>query len=301
MPLAETLLRTDTPAPPAVPASTMLNLDLMLTMLSLARKVVGDDLTATMVLASVVRINTEGFDEDATVMETWSAPESPAPDNLRQPVSGYAAALALGLARETVRRKLHMLASKGLIEQRNGGYFMPASAFSRPDFQHLSRRTFETARGYFAAMEKLGLVAEPHSALARSMPPKPRAAGRATDSFVLKALDDLSRITRGDSKAAVLFAALYRARHSGARITALQLAANHGLSRETGRRRIQALERMRLVRRVSGGLVLSPEVSGNRVVLASLQRVNAGEEAFLRRLANAGIMSGAWPGPAAVN
>jgi biotin operon repressor len=282
---------------------------LALDRIAAAREAVGGDLVAGLVMATISNGNLAGLEEDEALNLRWSDPASPPPDDMREPVSGYSVALQLGMARETVRRKINMLIEEGLIANARGGYVIPASLLVQPSYQELSRRGVAAAAGHFLRMEALGEIDDTLARQARRGPQRPRMVGRTLNALLPRVLDAVTRLTGGDLKCALLFIGILVKMHDegrasatawaegSPRITAIGLSGELGLSRETARRHVRQLAAMDLICDGPRGLFVTGEVLRSRRVVSALDRACANHDTLLGRLAQAGVLASA-PGEA---
>ncbi len=108
--------RIHDPAPvkPGERAQTIVALE---TLLRLLRKSVdcfpGDDLETIVVYLTVAVASSSLHLRDPAVLDLMAG--EPLPDHLHRPISGRAVALATGLARETVRRRIEQLVAAGRL------------------------------------------------------------------------------------------------------------------------------------------------------------------------------------------
>ncbi len=289
--------------------SWSLTLDFVLRRLEAARRLFDDDLIATLVFVTITHGNVAHLDRDESLYSRWSGLALPPPDSLRRPISGYAAAQALGLPRETVRRKIAVLMARGQLMAGEGGYYTPASAHADPAMVDLARTTFVAARDYFLRMSDLGLVSAELTAAAEREPQRPRMVARAVNDFGPTLLEPLQRLGGGDLTNGIVFGSIAVFNLSGragagragdgdseARppmrpISALALSARVGIARETTRRHVRRLVAMDLAADGPGGLTVPWTVLATPRVQATLERACAGQPALLQRLALAGILS----------
>jgi biotin operon repressor len=271
-------------------------LTLVLDRIAAARQAVGGDLVSGLVLASISNGNLAHLDNDPVLFARWSCDDAAPGEEVRAPVSGYSVALQLGMARETVRRKINALIAEDLVAALPRGYIIRPSLLKLPAYQQLSARGFAAAVDHFRRMKALDEVAPPLIAQARAEPPSPRMVGRALNALVPRVLDAITRLTDGDLKCAILFIAIL-SQMSGetkgalGKITAIGLSAELGLSRETARRHVRQLAAMGLVVDGVRGLSVPPDIVRSQRVIMALNRACQGHGAFLERLALAGVLS----------
>ena len=277
----------------AARAATRLILRFVKTRLLAASAMLGGDLTGALVVLAISHANVDHLDADERLSSQWSAPDSPAPDDLRRPVSGYVAAQWLGMSRETLRRKVNILIERGILERVEDGYRIKASALATPEAVAHSLQAFNAARDLFRALGKWGYVPEELMEQAASGPPRPRMAGRALNAFIPPTLDNLRAVSGGDVTSAVVLAGIVNDALSEPPVptSAQGLARRLGLSRETTRRHAADLVERGLVRRTSAGLIAPDDLINGAVRRAILDRAAPYRMALLERLARAGVLS----------
>jgi predicted transcriptional regulator len=274
-------------------AATRLILSFVEARLFDAAPLFGGDLTATLVGAAVTRANVGHVDEEEALFRRWSDVDSPPPDEIRRPVSGYMAAHWLGLSRETVRRKLKDLVALGMIERVGEGYLAPARAAASPQFAAFTVRSLGAAGCFFRALAQLGYVPPALVLQASAGPRRPRMCARAVGAFVPPALDTLKTLTRQDLTSAIVLAELAVASMGSPPqpLSALALAERLGLPRETARRHVSILEALGLASRTRAGLTVPIEMLDGPIRRAVLDRGRCYREALLPRLAQAGVLA----------
>lgn len=268
------------------------------------------DLVLTLVYAAVLQANGQDVDADESLSRAWGETERPLPITLRKPVSGYAVALALGLPRETVRRKIKALVEERFVEPTNGG-FIWAFHEPEPDFiLSLMNADAVMTRDFFQAMHRIEAISGEDLEFSRQGPCMHRMISRAANSYTLAVLEDLRRLFNGELIAGLLFCAILnasarragessddlQARWETARpVTALALSNMVGIPRETTRRHIKKLESMGFCAFGARGVTIPEEVLARPSVIAAFDRIGMSTRAFIQRMARAGVLAGSDP------
>ena len=270
--------------------------------------VFGGDLIMTLVFAAVTQANVSHIDDDQVLASRWGTLAAPPPDDLRRPVSGYAVALALGLPRETIRRKINTLVEQGLLRAVDNGFISPADTHANDAMLRAAHEDRADAHAFFSAMIRTGAVPPETEADARSRALLPRMISRASNTYCLAVLEELRRLFTGEVMAGLIFCAIANAngRRAPAEasrgwsavaddrprpITALALAETVGLPRETARRHIKKLEQLGFCEGGRRGLLVPEHVLTRPAVQAAFERAGGSAQRFLTHLALAGVLS----------
>lgn len=139
--------------PPPLRAAARLSAAYLLRVVDAAAQVCGDVVDAAVWL-EVLRCNTEERSEAAAV----------GGESLRRPVAVAAAARRLGLAHETVRRRLAGLTARGACARVRGGYIIPDAFLRDPDVERLAERNLADLQRMYAALADLDGAAHPAAA-----------------------------------------------------------------------------------------------------------------------------------------
>ena len=121
----------------------------------------------------VSNANVRHLIENTELGRQYASLDAVPPDELRRPVSVYAAAKALLIPYETVRRHAKLLVEKGLLERRaDGGMIMPARVVQRPEFVTSLSEFADLTQEFLDRLAEIGLppapVAEEDQAAATS-------------------------------------------------------------------------------------------------------------------------------------
>jgi DNA-binding Lrp family transcriptional regulator len=245
------------------------------------------DLLEALILATILQASTDHLDR-------------PTPPDSPRAISIYALASALGQPRETVRRKVKHLIALGLAMESPGGVRVADGGL---EYECVRRHLIDLAeitRDFLAGLAECGLETTP----ARG-PSSPEAARalllRATNTYCLRLIEDMSRQSGGDVMRPLLFSAITVAntRHivmgpdspyalfseplpdSLRRpVTALALAVELGLPRETTRRYLAKLEALGGCRRIRGGYIVTEAAFGTPDAQALIERIQANARRF---------------------
>lgn len=259
-----------------------------------------DDLIDALIFTTALDANVTPVNRDPGLQVAYGGVEISAPDELRRPVSINAVAQSLRLPFETVRRRFQGLAREGLCLIGPQGVIVPRSADTSPAYIAKQRARYERARSFHQDLAARDIL--PGAEQAQTWPPAAeplvRAANRALSEYVLRACNDLIALT-GDVLSSLVLLELVLANtrvlsnaeldawrrapgQVGRPIRIAALAAPLRLSRETVRRRLNALEAQGFCRRTTGGLVATAPVS----VWPGLARLAEANQANLQRLFN---------------
>ncbi len=105
----------------------------MLDGLDSLRRATGMDLMSSVIYLKIVDANTGLIDEVAETEGRFQAIDDMPPDELREPISVYNIAQALGLPYETTRRHVQMLIEEGLVRRVGGhGVIVHSEGLARP-------------------------------------------------------------------------------------------------------------------------------------------------------------------------
>lgn len=266
------------------------------------------DLVMTLVFATITQANIAHIDDDAALGALWGTLEAPPPDDLRRPVSGYAVALALGLPRETIRRKINALLELGMAQAVDAGFVVPTQTHADESMIRASLADVADSQTFFSAMMRAGILDPGVVAQARTGPVLPRMISRVSNTYCLAVLEELRRLFSGELMAGLIFCAIANA--NGRRgpgepardwdeppterprpITALAVAETVGLPRETARRHIKKLEQLGFCDGGRRGLIIPESVLSRPGVQAAFERSINTATRFVGHLAQAGVLA----------
>jgi DNA-binding transcriptional ArsR family regulator len=281
-----------------------LSTDFLVRWMRLAAAAHGGDILAAIVFATAYQVSTDHLPDGLVVPpDRDTSPRRP-----RRAITPSAIASALGQSRETVRRKVKALAGQGLLLESPEGIRVRQEALRS-----------DAMRPTLVAM--IRLVREVHPAFAaaglpQEEPRAPQPAGlqpalviRAANTFCLR-MTETMKGPEGDVVAMLLFCALSAAntRHlaidpaapysrfapalpDAARrpVTALALAADIGLSRETTRRHLAGLVAAGACRRVRGGFIVAEQIFETPQTRIMRARIAADARQFMASLVGTGL------------
>jgi DNA-binding Lrp family transcriptional regulator len=257
-----------------------------------------EPLDALLVLA-INQANIAPLTRDHEARARYGALATPAPDDLRRPLSINAAASSLGLPFETVRRRLRRLASDGVCRISAEGVIIPASYLASADY--LSSATFdhERLRRFYAVLRIDGYAEGLPASIYPADPAAPvRAAMRLLADYVLRTAEGLMRETGNVISAVILVALLSAALlddEAPAPATVKWLALQLGLPAETVRRHVADLEEDGLCARTSRGVAITEEILARPGLQLLLTDNAANVRRLLTGLAERGVTA-AWEG-----
>lgn len=274
----------------------------------LCSQLFGSDPLKAIIFATITQANTGHLDQHPETSRAWGVAERPPPDELRRRVTLYAVASALGVSRETLRRKVKALVREGYLAEDAGGVYVPPEATVTPRTLEVLRANTALARDFYLELTAAGVGQSSSSSPAPSPEVRlDRAIGRLTNTFCLRFLDNLACLGGGDVMLGLTACALEVSgtRHllerpellppgratplpDAARkpVTALALSRELAIPRETARRHLHWWISRGVVRSVSGGFILSEQHFDwtPMGVLFSRTKANARQlEAGLRR------------------
>jgi DNA-binding Lrp family transcriptional regulator len=243
----------------------------------------GGDVLEPLVFAAIVQANQALLRNAPAVVARYGESPEAIPDHLRRPISINAVAESLRLPFESVRRKVRVLIDKQQCVSTPSGVYVPRSAIVSPRHAAIQAERLARLMRFHDALLGVGFLA-PEETLAAHLPEAmKRPANRALSQYMLRTVDHVVELT-GDLTDGFLLLGLaaFNLRRDGdpAPRSALALAGSLGMSSETVRRRLAALEEAGLARRTPRGWIAgAPEALHER--LFSLAAENAAD---LRRL-----------------
>jgi biotin operon repressor len=255
-----------------------LSSEYLLWFLGQVRQAFDGDVIKGVIFLAITQANVRHIDEGSPA--GWTELDNPPPDNLRRPVSAGAVAQALGIPKETARRKIRELVSARFCALAPGGVIVPRRVFLRPGNATGLKRNAEQLRALFSALQRyeVGLVRRYSLAIGAA---RLRQLGRVTTDFTLRATGILRGLSDGELLAGLIFLAINAAnvRHITAAseavyataedpppdaqrhpISALALSRELGIPAEAVRRHVRQLEASGYCVAVKGGLVVPTQV-----------------------------------------
>ncbi|MDZ4373769.1 MAG: hypothetical protein U1C74_20435 [Phenylobacterium sp.] len=119
------------------------------------------DVVSGLILMDVIHANTEhlGDHEGGAAASEWTA-EGFVPDALRRPVRASTVSTRLGMASETVRRRLGRLVTDDLCERNEHGYRVTARVLSRDKFVRFMTDNQSHLYRLFTALAEFGVLSQ---------------------------------------------------------------------------------------------------------------------------------------------
>lgn len=267
----------------------------------------GSDLVSALVAATVSQANLGYMLGDTELARRWGAVAPPG--QLRRPISAYAVAAALRLPRETVRRKIKALVAINFIEETPEGFVLQAPRTDDASGSQMLSKIFDLTAEFCADLHQAGLVA-PSARVGESVgAPRVRMVALATTAFMLRFFEDLDGVAEDQMTGLTYLAiTLANTRYIDWRgdptpfhsleastlqrrpITALALATDVGLARETARRQVRKLLSRGYVQLSAGGLVANPGALPRPAVDRFVVRTEANVRRLLSDLRVTGIV-----------
>ncbi|RAK56559.1 hypothetical protein [Phenylobacterium deserti] len=252
---------------------------------------------AVLVLA-INQANIVPLTRDPNARAMYGALETPAPDQLRRPVSISAIASSLGLPFETVRRRVRSLETRGICEAAAGGVIVPETFLVSPGYLQSVVGTHNGLRRLFLDAMAAGLVDElPASRFDTAGSAPVRAAVRLASDFILRTAEQLMAAS-GDMISAICLLGVLQASLSSKEapptgIPVAGLARALSAPQETVRRHTQALVERGLCLRGRGGLLISSELLASPALAGFVRANAANSQRLFAGLAERGVID-AW-------
>ena len=176
----------------------------------------GGDIIDAVIVAMTVEINVR----EAIKTAPHARFEQPVPDDLRIPASISQISERTELPRETTRRRLESLASRGVCAKMPSGYIVPAAVLTGPGRIKVAVESVEAMRRLTADVVRRGLKIDtaPLGALMQAPigPDSPiHAVNRAAATYAVDFLKETVRLT-GGHESALIYLALLEAVRPGA-------------------------------------------------------------------------------------
>jgi biotin operon repressor len=256
------------------------------------------DFGEALIFAAITTANVAHIDDDEFLFSQWSALDTPPPNELRRPVSGYKISFEVALPRETVRRRTNSLLARGVLIQTADGFCTPTEAHASTAFTTYAHHTAVAAAEYFRAMEAIGKVSRGDLELAAVGPVRPRMITRASHRLTMAVIEAARRITEKDTISTALFLAvlintlngkLPGSKATAGPLSAVALSHSIGLPRETVRRHVRKMLDQGLLAYLGHGLVVPDETLKRSRTDKAFNIILEHAEAFVSRCAMAGV------------
>lgn len=272
------------------------------------RQVFDGDIIKGMIFLAITQSNVRHIDQ--TPGGEWTELDNPPPDNLRRPISAGAVAVALGLPKETARRKIRELVSARFCALAPGGVIVPRRVFLRPGNLSGLKRNAAQLRALFSALASHDVAIARGYSLGTGEA-RLRQLGRISSDFTLRSVTILRGLFDGELLAGLMFLSINAAnvrhlanaqesRYATAEdpppdserrpISALALSRELGIPAETVRRHVRQLEAAGYCVSVKGGLVVPTEVLMRHKFKAAVADNAANLTWLLEELARVGVL-----------
>jgi len=116
------------------------------------------DFTDALILATLVQCNAAPVSADPVLQRRYATFESPAPDDLRRPISINAIASSLGLPFETVRRRVKRMIAAGVVEMVPDGVRLVGANLHAPHHRAALDKTYATVRAFHQRLKANGCL-----------------------------------------------------------------------------------------------------------------------------------------------
>jgi Mn-dependent DtxR family transcriptional regulator len=294
-----------------------LSIDFILDIRSISRR--DRDLIDSLLFATIIASNVAPLTQDAGLQLAYADLASPAPAEMRRPVSVNAVAQSMRIPFETARRRIRRMEKAGLLEVATRGVTVPQSVLQRPDFVEGILQRHDRIGHFYRELRSAGALTAVVAVGGAGDPPPVLITNRLTWEYVLRMADEMIAMT-GDPLSSLILMRIVQHNIRGLgpdelaawarNPTALGLpartsnfAAELGLSAETARRYVMSLEAAGFLHRSTRGAVavtppaLTPVLE--RMALDNLANV----QRTFARLGQLGALAGfddeARPGAAA--
>jgi DNA-binding Lrp family transcriptional regulator len=223
-------------------------------------------------------------------------------------ITASAIASSLGQSRETVRRRVKDLAARGLLRETPTGVYVPDEALVSVGYRRAADAIVRLTRDAHPRFRAAGITAAAAQAAEPPVARRELIVG-ATNTFCLRMLESMSR-PQGDVIPVLLFCALAVANTRELQpdpaapfstfsrpmpesllrpVTALALAAEVGLPRETARRYLAQLVEAGVCSRVTGGFIAVQATFETPPVQAMRRRIETHARQFMAAVDQAGL------------
>jgi DNA-binding Lrp family transcriptional regulator len=287
----------------------LLSLDYFLRYVDQVRAGFGGDALKGLIFVALVQGNIGHIDRDKDQSGRWSDVGDVPPDDLRRPIRILPLADSLRLPRESVRRKMQMLAADGFVIKTPKGFIAPSAVLSRPGNARALAGNAAMLGGLIDGLGALGAAGlGPKAGGFRAPTSHHRLLGRITSDFILRCLDEIRMLFDGEVLTGMIFLAVAAANFesfshgsepmmAGAPrqpVSVQTLAGRIGLPRETVRRHVRRLIDLDLCQTAGAGsragLVVPPGVIERPAFLATAQRNEVNVRWLVAQLRRSGVL-----------
>jgi len=227
------------------------------------------DLIDSLLFATIISSNVAPLTQDSSLQLTYAS--SPAPVEARRPVSVNAVAQSMRIPFETARRRIHRMEKAGILEVSARGVVVPQSILLRPDFIAGIGLRHERVGQFYRDLGAAGVLAAINTAPSATDDPPVLITNRLTWEYVLRMADEMITLT-GDPLSSLILMEIVQDNMDGFGADELAawatspetlgqpartavFASKLGLSPETARRYVMALEKAGFIVRSKRGAV----------------------------------------------
>jgi hypothetical protein len=216
----------------------------------------------SLLVMAVNQANIAPLTRDSVVRARHGALASPAPDQIRRPVSVRAVATSMRMPYETVRRNIRRLESLGACVTSEAGVVVPAAFMLTPAYFEAARRGHERLLSLYRVLCAHDLLEPLPAANYDETEPPVRGAVRLMSDFLLRAADATVSQT-GDLVSGLVILPLLAAAAAATQgadpkpVSAAALGRRTRLPAETVRRHAASLVERGMCLSGPGGLVLA--------------------------------------------
>lgn len=264
------------------------------------------DLIDSLLFATIISSNVALLTQDPGMQKTYANLSSAAPVEFRRPVSINAVAQSMRVPFETARRRIRAMEKNGILEVSAKGVLVPQSILQRPDFIDGIIRRHDRIGAFYRDLIPTGVLAGQPTPTAGGGEAPVLITNRFIWEYVLRMADEMITLT-GDPLSSLILMEIVRENIEGldeaARIAwarnpgqagqparTATFAGRLGLSPETARRYVVALEGGGFLRRAARGAVATlPD--GLRPALESMALDNlANIQRMFSRMGQLGVL-----------
>jgi DNA-binding Lrp family transcriptional regulator len=263
------------------------------------------DFVDALILLAVVQANVAPLMRDPETQTAYASYDAPPPDELRRPVSVNAIAHSLRLPYETVRRRVVRLARSGACEVSGHGVVVPARELASPQHMAALLGVWAQIQRLYYSLRDLGVLdglvqGKDRSGPGESADPPLRAVIRIASDYMLRTVDNVTRLLDGPISGLIWFAVMSAnserlagglADESEPRpVRVVEIAERLAAPTETVRRHVLELVAAGLCERVRGGLIVPAEVLARPAALKTMQHNFADLQRMFAGFAQLGVL-----------
>lgn len=285
-----------------------LSLELILDVEKIGRDRRSHDLIDALLFTAVLTANVTPMLRNRDLELAYATIDTPAPPELRRPVSVSAIAHSLGMPFETVRRRVRGLVRNGALAHGERGVIATPASVVDPAYIGIMLDRHQRIGRFYADLLDAGVLAGPEAGAPRPVSDAPvRVTNRAFAEYMLRAIGDLVAFA-GDVISALVLGGIARANTEGLKPEALAqwalepaahgtpirtglLAERLGISPETCRRYAVSLEAAGLCVRGPKGLVATASAESRRVLARIVQDNLSNIHRMFARLRQLGVLT----------